>query len=174
MKEVNKMPKKVAESKETIEDLEKRKEFSDDEVSQDEQPKGREDLLCVDNKAATQILVQESGSWRTRRLRVRAAALKQRIEAGRQKVVHVPGRSMLADLNTKSHPFARLQQLRKLWGIEEMSHEGDDHSEKIQKVRVEMLKIPKEYRSGSSTDPRPEEERDEVEIIEPETLSEES
>ncbi len=67
-------------------------------------------------------------------MRVRASALKQRITKGNQKVHHVPRRSQLADLNTKSHPFGRLQQLRKLWGIEEIKTEKD------LEVKIKMMR----------------------------------
>ena len=113
---------------------------------------GEEDILCVDNKAATQILVQESGSWRTRHLRVRAAGLKQRIEAGKQRVEHIPGRSMLADLNRKSHPFARLDHLRRLWGIREV----EETKSEVNKIKVKMMRaflplIPEDSESPESS-----------------------
>ena len=107
--------KEVVEAIETIQELNEREEFALDDEQQVEV--GEEDLLLVDNKAATMILVQESGSWRTRHLRVRASSLKQRINSGFQKVIHVAGRSTLADLNTKSHPHSRLAALRKMWSI---------------------------------------------------------
>ena len=48
---------------------------------------------------------------------------------GNQKVHHNPGRAQLADLNTKSRPFGRLQQLRKLWGIEEIQKKKSTRGE---------------------------------------------
>ena len=110
-----------------------------------------EDLLCVDNKAATQILVQESGSWRTRHLRVRSSGLKQRVEAKKVRIVHVPGRSMLADLNTKSHPSARLVLLRTLWGIEG----PDEEIKQVQKVVVKALRVTQGSTARGSNDPLP-------------------
>jgi hypothetical protein len=77
LKEMLKPQKKVMERWETIKDLDTREEFAsedDEEVNE-----GGEDILLVDNKAATLIVVQESGSWRTRHLRARASSLKQRI-----------------------------------------------------------------------------------------------
>ena len=117
VKETTKPMKDFQERKKTIQELNDKEEFQADE---DEPIEGEEDVLLVDNKAATLILVQVSGSWRTRHLRVRASALKQRVDLGEQKVCHVPGRSMLADLNMKSHPQARLTALRKMWSIEKM------------------------------------------------------
>ena len=107
--------KESLEAEETIKELEEREEFALNIEQKIEV--GEEDLLLVGNKAATLILVQESGSWRTRHLRVRASSLKQRINSGFQKVVHVAGRSTLADLNSKSHPHSRLVTLRKMWSI---------------------------------------------------------
>ena len=150
MKEVMKIPSTHEERKETIKELEEREEFNDEEKEIDEDD--LEDLLCIDNKAATQILLQESGSWRTRHLRVRASALKQRVESGRQKVVHVPGRSMLADLNTKSHPYGRLQLLRKLWGIEEVVQTIKEAPKEVNKVKVKMMRMTTIPEARSSTD----------------------
>ena len=63
VKEMLKPIKKKEQRLETIKELEEREEFAEDTRNEDhsEEP----DVLCVDNKAATQILVQESGSWRT-------------------------------------------------------------------------------------------------------------
>ena len=89
LKEIEGLPKEYQEKDLTIEEWEQREEFNDDE--DDEEDNEDYEVLCVDNKAATQILLQESGSWRTRHLRVRASALKQRILKGNQKVLHIPG-----------------------------------------------------------------------------------
>jgi hypothetical protein len=115
IKEMMKPMTESLEAEETIKELEDREEFALNDEQKVEV--GEEDLLLVDNKAATLILVQESGSWRTRHLRVRASSLKQRVNSGFQKVAHVAGRSMLADLNTKSHPHSRLVTLRKMWSV---------------------------------------------------------
>ena len=110
MRELMKPIKEVEEKFETSKELREREEFAIDD--EEELPEDERDILLVDNKAATLILVQESGSWRTRHLRVRASSLKQRINKGTQKVIHVPGKSTLADLSTKSHPHSRLAALR--------------------------------------------------------------
>ena len=92
---ININSKEAKEKSESSKELLEREEFALDD--EDEIVEGEEDILLVDNKAATLILIQESGSWRTRHLRVRASSLKQRINKGTQKVIHVPGRSTLAD-----------------------------------------------------------------------------
>ena len=89
IKEMMKPMKEIPETKETIKELDEREEFAlNDEQKVDVV---KEDLLSVDNKAATLILVQESGSWRTRHLRVRASSLKKRANSEFQKVIHVAG-----------------------------------------------------------------------------------
>ncbi len=140
---------------ESIQELQEREEFAEEPDDEDSDEEFEEDLLCVDNKAASQILVQESGSWRTRHLRVRSSGLKQRVEAKKVRIVHVPGRSMLADLNTKSHPSARLALLRTLWGIEG----PDEEVREVQKVVVKALrnKQPGSTSRGSNDPPPPEE-----------------
>ena len=88
VKEMTKPRKDFEERKESIQELHNKEEFQADE---EEPIEGEEDVLLVDNRAATLILVQVSGSWRTRHPRVRASALKQRVDLGKQKVCHVPG-----------------------------------------------------------------------------------
>ena len=73
VKEIMNGPHQRIRRKETSEEMIQREEFNDEKEFIIE---GTEDVLCIDNKAATQILLQESGSWRTRHLRVRAASLK--------------------------------------------------------------------------------------------------
>ena len=100
VKEMRKpMLKKKQKRIESLKALQEREEFATEETEAEDDEEVEEYLLCVDNRAATQILVQESGSWRTRHLRVRSSGLKQRVEAKRVRIVHVPGRSMLADLS---------------------------------------------------------------------------
>jgi hypothetical protein len=159
IKEVLK-PNKIKEvQKESIEEFQKREEFAIEEPRDENE---KEDVLCIDNKAATQILIQESGSWRTRHLRVRASSLKQRVEEKRLKLTHVPGRSMLADLNTKSHPFARLSLLRKLWGIEEIDEKQEEEPDELMKIRVKMLNV-NEPRGSTDHPPPPNDEEPEAE-----------
>jgi hypothetical protein len=79
---------------------------------------------------------------------VRARSLKQRISSGFQKVIHVAGRSKLADLNTKSHPHSRLAALRKIWSIEridqteERSSDSDAHKTKAKMIRIKPTIAP--------------------------------
>jgi hypothetical protein len=64
---------------------------------------------------------------------------------------------MLADLNTKSHPFARLDHLRRLWGI----REAEETKAEVNKIKVKMLrsylpKIPEDSESSESSPQRTE------------------
>ena len=151
VKEIRRPRFKKVKGIETIQELQEREEFAEEPDDEDSDEEFEEDLLCVDNKAATQILVQESGSWRTRHLRVRSSGLKQRVEAKKVRIAHVPGRSMLADLNTKSHPSARLVLLRTLWGIEG----PDEEIKKVQKVVVKALRVTQGSTARGSNDPLP-------------------
>jgi hypothetical protein len=99
----------------------------------------KEALLMVDNKAALQIIQQDGGSWRTRHLRVRSAAIKDRVEKKEMKLVHTPGKIQLADLNTKSHPVVRLEELKEMWGIVKIPK-----AEVEEDVRVKTMKITEE------------------------------
>ena len=48
---------------------------------------------------------------------------------------------MLADLDTKSHPYGRLDQLRRLCGIQELQEDEEGEVEaKVNKVRIKMLR----------------------------------
>jgi len=62
---------------------------------------------------------------------------------------------MLADLNTKSHPKARLITLRKLWCIEELKEE-EEKSTQSKKIRVKMIRPSGQSSSSSSGLPREE------------------
>ena len=90
-------------------------------------------LICVDNQAAVRIIAQEGGSWRTRHLRVRSAAIKEKIEREELEVKHVAGKVQLGDLNTKTHPRARLEELDELWSMTQIQKEG--------KVKIKMMRI---------------------------------
>ena len=53
---------------------------------------------------------------------------------------------MLADLNTKSHPQARLSSLRRMWSIEKINQEDQNEGEvssegETPKIQVKMIRI---------------------------------
>ena len=63
--------------------------------------KGTECRLGGDNQAGLRILEAPDGPWRTRRLRLRAHALRERVKWGAWKVIHIPGQHLIADFLTK-------------------------------------------------------------------------
>ena len=70
-----------------------------------------------DNQATISIVVNESGSWRTRHLRVRAVFLRQLVAAGEWIVQHLMGNDMVADMGTKVLSAVRLRYLCQLLGM---------------------------------------------------------
>ncbi|CAE7497148.1 RE1 [Symbiodinium sp. CCMP2592] len=80
--------------------------------------------LCVDNSAATAMILGGPGSWRTRHLKVRSAYLIQRVQEKKLHVEHVDGVKQRADLSTKVHSKARLYALLKLWRFEQFPQEA--------------------------------------------------
>ena len=73
--------------------------------------------LLGDNAASIAIASGPPTSWRTRHLRLRAAALRERLEAGEWSVQHLSGEFFAADLFTKALPAQRFQMLLPLVGV---------------------------------------------------------
>ena len=73
--------------------------------------------LRVDNSAAITLASEEGGSWRTRHLKVRAAALRQRLQDGWATISHCPGEWQLADGLTKILASRRMDTLMREWGL---------------------------------------------------------
>ena len=80
--------------------------------------------LRVDNSAAITLASEEGGSWRTRHLKVRAGALRQRIQEGWIAISYCPGDLQLADGLTKILPAKRMEALMAAWGLKH--HQGGD------------------------------------------------
>ena len=70
--------------------------------------------LHCDNAAAIQLCVLESGSWRTRHLRLRGAVIRQDIEKGLWQLTHLDGVFMPADIGTKPVGPSRLEDLMRV------------------------------------------------------------
>ena len=73
--------------------------------------------LYGDNAAAVAIATGPPTSWRSRHLRLRSAALREKVEAGTLQVYHLRGEWMPADALTKALPitkFAAMLELLKL------------------------------------------------------------
>eukprot|EP00435_Cladocopium_sp_Y103_P055597 s1075_g18.t1 len=78
----------------------------------------------TDSQSAIAILSSEGGSWRTRHLRMRSAYARQVIKEGDWQLTHVPGEKLIADLGTKSLSSNRLQDLKRLLGMEEVEEKS--------------------------------------------------
>ena len=96
-----------------------------------------ERLLRVDNAAATSMLLGGPGSWRTRHLKVRSAHILESVESGQLRVEFVEGLRQLADLGTKSHPKARMWELLRMWGFENLPSEAVQ----LQVVKAVLLSL---------------------------------
>ncbi|CAE7427987.1 GIP [Symbiodinium sp. CCMP2592] len=69
-------------------------------------------LLYADNEAALRSFELSPSGWRSRHLRMRASAARERISANLLRVSHMPGEQLIADLGTK--PLTRPRILRLL------------------------------------------------------------
>ena len=74
-------------------------------------------IAWSDSQSAIAILTSESGSWRTRHLRMRAAYAKQAVFTGDWQVSHSPGEDLNADIGTKALTSVRLEKLKSLLGM---------------------------------------------------------
>ena len=73
--------------------------------------------LLGDNLACISIISGPPTSWRSRHLRLRAAALRERLESGSWTIVHLPGQWLPADLLTKALSVTKFQSLLPLCGV---------------------------------------------------------
>ena len=80
--------------------------------------------LC-DNQAAVRAFSSGSLGWRNRHLRMRAAAGRERIQAGSLVVTFIPGEKQVADLATKPLARARIFQLLELLAVRSKGCSGE-------------------------------------------------
>ena len=73
--------------------------------------------LYGDNQAACRSFEDSTSNWRTRHLRMRATAGRERVQLGTWSVMHIPGQFQLADIATKPLPGARLAWLLQLMRV---------------------------------------------------------
>ena len=73
--------------------------------------------LLADNEAAIRAFDTAPASWRSRHLRMRAFAARERISANILRVTHLPGQYQIADIATKPLARARILQLLELVNI---------------------------------------------------------
>ncbi|CAE7311080.1 GIP [Symbiodinium natans] len=81
-------------------------------------------VVLNDNQACLQIIQVDNASWRTRHLRIRAAALKEQYLADQVVVGYVSSSRNGADLGTKSVPLQRLQELMQVLGLGSLKDQG--------------------------------------------------
>ncbi|CAE7537762.1 GIP, partial [Symbiodinium microadriaticum] len=98
------------------------------------EPTARE--IRVDNTAAVTLASEEGGSWRTRHLKVRAAALRQRLQDGWARITHCPGEWQLADGLTKILASKRMEMLMAGWGL---GMAASQESQRLTKVELRTL-----------------------------------
>ena len=68
-------------------------------------------VLKCDNTAAIALGSSATGAWRTRHLKVRAAHLRWKLEAGSWDLKYEPGKDLVADIGTKVLAPTRMQNL---------------------------------------------------------------
>lgn len=116
-------------------------------VMVDEVTEGAVKQLFTDSSSAVAILSTEGGSWRTRHLRLRAAAARQKIQEGEWGINHQGGEVMIADLGTKALTAARFQELKTLLGMgtprgeEEQEKEGKEEEEVQEEDKEKEMKV---------------------------------
>ncbi|OLP95197.1 putative ATP-dependent RNA helicase ddx42 [Symbiodinium microadriaticum] len=73
--------------------------------------------LLADNEAAIRAFDAAPAGWRSRHLRMRAYAARERISANLLRVTHLPGEFQIADIATKPLARARILQLLELANV---------------------------------------------------------
>ena len=89
-------------------------------------------VLKVDNVAAVSLLLEASGSWRTRHLRLRASHLRWRISKMDWMVEAIPGEVQIADVGTKALSAPRLEALKEKMGMKQEKVGEDEEKKEIQ------------------------------------------
>ena len=74
-------------------------------------------IELTDNAAAVSVLTGEQTAWKGRHLRMRGAALRERVSSNSWRVLHIPGEINGADIGTKPLGGARLKRLAELIGL---------------------------------------------------------
>ena len=97
--------------------------------------------LLTDSSSAIAIASEGSGSWRTRHLRVRAYNLRWRLDDQSWTIHHVPGVRMLADLGTKALSGKRMEELRRLWKLEQYDDQREEDINQEEQTGVEEVKL---------------------------------
>eukprot|EP00438_Fugacium_kawagutii_P027285 Skav230163 [mRNA] locus=scaffold996:123382:133082:- [translate_table: standard] len=101
----------------------------------------------TDSQAALAILTTESGSWRTRHLRMRSNYARQMIEEGVWNLTFVPGEKMIADVGTKALSAVRLETLKGLMSMKGPMKKPEEEKEveeaPMKEVKTDLSKMEK-------------------------------
>eukprot|EP00438_Fugacium_kawagutii_P013281 Skav218312 [mRNA] locus=scaffold2388:319282:320835:- [translate_table: standard] len=84
-------------------------------------------ITFTDSSSALAIISGDSGSWRTRHLRKRAQALRNRVLCADWLIRHLPGKEMPADIGTKILAKEKFDMLKRLMGMVATSFVEDSH-----------------------------------------------
>jgi hypothetical protein len=82
-------------------------------------------LLHMDNQAAIAQITSEASSQRSKHIDIKHKFLKDRYYKQKLKPIHVPTKSMLADLMTKAFPTPDFRLLCALIGLVGPKHQND-------------------------------------------------
>ena len=82
-------------------------------------------VLYTDSVSTFSIIQYPAGSWRTRRLRIRAAGVRSLVDRGYMVIAHLRGEYMIADLLTKLMSGQVYAKQKALWGLQ-MLVQGTD------------------------------------------------
>lgn len=110
--------------------------------------------LWSDAQSAIAILGAEGGSWRTRRLKLRAGYARQAVVSGEWRIAHMLGEKMIADLGAKPLSSTRLEMLKQEMGMVEgqddqsRRKEGEEDEVKIRNEVKEMNQLPEKAKEA--------------------------
>ena len=99
--------------------------------------------LVGDCKAALSQITQETGPWRTRHLRLRAAGLRDAVKQGDWSIAHLPGAQLVADGGTKPLQGVAFREFVQRLGMEDVAKHGGDrgqvHEDAVEEAKVRSL-----------------------------------
>ena len=96
--------------------------------------------LVGDCKAALSQITQETGPWRTRHLRLRAAGLRDAVKQGDWSIAHLPGAQLVADGGTKPLQGVTFREFVRRLGMEDVAEHVGDRGQ-VQEDKEEEAKV---------------------------------
>ena len=99
--------------------------------------------LYTDNRAALQLCTLDSGSWRTRHLRLRGHMIREAVERGHWTAAHLEGVYMPADIGTKPLGVARFEDLLRVIGLHNprLPSPSQPPNPKVAAVKTSIAKV---------------------------------